>query len=259
MEIIPQMLEFVHDIPVKHYCGKYGWFQKKTGETGVFFCGQASCGREYCQKLYYIKRVRLVSDLIREHTLSRFFTLTTTRDKPVKAAWADFPHVWHKVLTILKRKYPTLKHATILEAHKDGFPHAHMFANMYLDKFMLSRHMSNCGGGGYTYAEKIEVQDGEIGEYVSKQLNIARYVGKEQVVTARHMLKPRARSFYRSKGMKTKYELERASRSKSDWVMVPERMWSETKEGFDKRHGVVYNESIDGYLLVRNMSEEKES
>jgi len=251
MKIIPSMLETVKDLPVKHYCGKYGWFNPSTGETGVFFCGLASCGRKYCQKLHYIKRVRLISDLIPEYDLWRFWTLTMGRNLPRKRAWTEFPGVWNKVRTVLVRKNPSMKYVAILEAHKDGYPHAHVFLNMYLDKFMVSRHMKNCGGGMYTYAEKIDQTSGDVAEYVSKQLNVARYVGKDQVITAKHMVKPRARTFWRSQGMKTEYEREKANKEKSGIVLVTEDLWRQTEEGFDKLHGVVYNRDMGMYLLIR--------
>lgn len=254
MKIIPQMLEHVKNIPAKHYCGSYSWLDKATGETFVFFCGLASCNRAYCQKLHYIKRVRLFSDLIPEYELDRFFTLTMKRDMTPESAWETIPHIWAKARRILKRIYVDLLFAAILEAHKDGYPHIHGFCNVYIPQRVWSEVFSSCGGGSYAWLEKVEVSDGKIVEYVHKQLNIAHYIGKDNVITAKHMVKPRARTFWRSTKMYTQYEKEQRNKEKGSIVFVPERLWQETKKGFDKLHTVVYNEDIGHYVLQRKFS-----
>ncbi len=252
-QTIPQMLEYVKHLPVKRYCGRYAWLNTDTGETSVFFCGLASCGRVYCQRLYYLKRVRLISDLIREYDLSRFLTLTMGHKLARCDAWGTMPHVWNKARTMMVRKHPGLQYCTILEAHKDGYPHLHGFVSHYIRQREWSNTFAACGGGSYAWIERVEVVDGDVGRYVTKQLNIARYVGKEQVITARQMVKPRARTFWRSQGMKTEYEQTRQA-AKSSAILVTEDIYHQTEKGFDKRAEVVYSKSI-GQWVVRMTSQ----
>jgi hypothetical protein len=252
MDILPEMLQNVKDLPIKHYCGSYAWFNKETGEPGVFFCGCASCGRAYCQKLYYIKRVRLQSDLIIEYDLKRFFTLTMKRNMSAREAWVQIPLVWGKARRILVRENPDLLFSANIEAHKDGYPHIHGFTNIWLHTSVWSKIFEKCGGGKIAWLEKVDMKDGAIPEYVCKQLGIARYIGKEQVITARQMLKPRARSFWRSRDMKTKYEKRE---KKSGIIMVSERLYKETEKGFDKLFDISYNEDIGHYVMCRKIVE----
>jgi len=239
MNIIPSMLRNVKNIPVKPYCGSWPWLNKKTGETSVFFCGLASCGREYCQKLYHFRRVRILSDLIQQYSLNRFFTITMGRDTDVHESWDRFPGIWDNVRRMLVRSFPGLRFASVMEAHKDGYPHMHGFLNRYVEQHWFSKTVSNCGGGDYVWIEAIEFKMG-IEEYVNKQLDVARYVGKEQVITARQMLKPRARSFFRSENMKTEHEKEKAG--ESDFILVKEHIYKQTEKGFDKIANIRYND-----------------
>lgn len=239
------------NIPIKSYCGRKAWFNKKTGKQSIFFCGLASCGRDYCQKLYYFKRTRLISHSIVEYDLKRFFTLTMDRKALCSESWKKIPYIWHKALTILKRKYSTFLFNAILEAHKDGYPHIHGFTNTYIPIKVWSHIFNACGGGKIAYVERIKIKDGDISQYVNKELNIARYVGKDQVITARQMLKSRARSFWRSQGMYTEEERKRKEAGKSDTILVWEDIYKETEKGFDKLMKISYDREYDSLRLTR--------
>ena len=243
-------IEIKGNVPIKSYCGCKAWFNKKTDKQAIFFCGLASCGREYCQKLYYLKRTKLLSCLIPEYSLKRFFTLTMNREYPCKASWEQIPYVWHKARTILQRKYSGFLFASILEAHKDGYPHIHGFTNTYILTKDWSHTFKSCGGGKIAHVRYIDVKDGDISQYVNKELDIARYVGKEQIITARQMLKPRARSFWRSQGMKAEFERIKKNVT-SDMVLVWEDIYKETEKGFDKLFDISYNKEYDSLVLQR--------
>ena len=143
------------------------------------------------------------------------------------------------------RKHAGLRYCAILEAHKDGYPHMHGFVNRYISQREWSRTTAACGGGSYAWVERIEVKDGEVGEYVTKQLNIARYVGKDQVITARQMVKARARTFWRSQGMKTFYEIS----GKSSAILITERVYNQTENGFDKTAKLVYSSKVGQWIV----------
>lgn len=236
--------------PIKAYCGCKAWYDKENDKQSVFLCGLASCGREYCQKLYYLKRIRLVSDLIPEYSLNRFFTLTMNREVPCEVSWKIIPYVWDKTRRILTRKYPGMIFLAILEAHKDGYPHIHGFTNTYIPQKVWSHTFQACGGGSIAYVTRVKVKDGDISAYVSKELDIARYIGKEQVITARDMLEPGARTFWRSQNMKSEYEKLKAN-VKSDVVLVWDDIYKETEKGFDKRFDISYDKEYGSLRLTR--------
>ena len=248
------MYHKVKNKTIKSYCGCHAWFNKETEETSIFFCGLASCGREYCQKLYYLKRMRLTTDLILEYGLNRFFTLTMGREIPFEASWEIIPKVWNKALTMLRRKYPGLLFMAILEAHKDSYPHIHGFVDTWIPQKVWSHIFQACGGGKIAHVEKINVKDGNMSAYVNKNLNISLYIGKNQIIDARDIMKPRARLFYRSRNMKTKYENERMN-AKSDMVLVWEDIYKKTKNGFDKLFDISYNREYNCLMLRRVLKE----
>jgi hypothetical protein len=171
---------------------------------------------------------------------------------PVREAWDAISYVWDKARKCLVRKFPDMLYSANLEAHLDGYPHIHGFTNIWLHTRVWSKIFEKSGGGKIAWLEKVKGTDGAISEYVCKQLGIARYIGKKQVITARQMLKPRARSFWRSRDMKTKYEKRE---KKSSIVMVPGHLYKETEKGFDKLFDIVYNEEIGHYVMCHRIVE----
>jgi len=167
------------------------------------------------------------------------------RDLTSEKCWDIIRYVWHKCRTGLKRDYPNFKYVSILEAHKDGYPHIHGFTNTWIKTEEWSRRFSSCGGGEVAWIEK--VKSGDITEYVSKQFNVVKYVGKNQVVTARQHLKPRQRSMWRSKGMKADFEL---NGKKGEWRLEKGIYYVDSKNGVDNLYKIVYNDK-DGYELCQ--------
>lgn len=225
------------------YCGAWAWFKGSTGDVGRYYCGLATCDREHCQKLFWLKRVKLLSGLIPKFHLDKFFTLTMDRGLTSQECWDTIRYVWHKCRTVLKRDYPNFKYVSILEAHKDGYPHIHGFTNTWIKTEEWSRRFSGCGGGEVAWVEK--VKSGDITEYVSKQFNVVKYVGKNQVVTARRHLKPRQRSIWRSKGMKADFELEGKT---AEWRLEKGTYFIDSENGVDNLYEVRYNENNQYYL-----------
>ena len=228
----------------KWYCGTWAWLNKESGEVKRYYCGLGRCDRPECQKLFWLRRVRLISALIPKYHLDKFFTLTMDRSLSKEEAWEKIASVWHKCRTGLKRDYLGFNYVAILEAHKDGYPHIHGFTNTWIATKEWSRRFSNCGGGKIAWIEK--VRSGDISEYVSKQLNIAKYVGKSQVVTAQKYLEKCKRSFWRSKGLKADFESEKG---KGNWSLEKGTYFISEKE-LDKLYKVEYNRE-SGYCLTQ--------
>jgi hypothetical protein len=77
---------------------------------------------------------------------------------------------------------------------------------------------SQCKGGAVVWIEK--VKDGGVSEYVSKSLEVCRYVGKENLLDA-YKEKRRHRSLWRSSGLKAKFELT----SSPDWDIIKQTVY----------------------------------
>jgi hypothetical protein len=229
----------------KWYCGSWAFLNGSTGDVKRYYCGLATCDREHCQKLFWLNRVKLLSGLIPKYHLDKFFTLTMDRGLTKEKCWDTIRYVWTNTRRGLRRDYPNFLFVSILEAHKDGYPHIHGFTNTWIKTEEWSRRFSACGGGEVAWVEK--VKSGDITEYVSKQFNVVKYVGKNQVVTARRYLKPRQRSMWRSKGMKADFELKG---KKSEWRLEKGIYFIDRKEGVDILYKVVYNEK-DGYFIYQ--------
>lgn len=218
------------------YCGNWLFFNQSTGENFRFFCGSAMCERSECKKMFWQKRVKLVSTLIIEYKLTRFFTLTMDREMPLEDSQSALPCIWNKFLTICRRKYPNWLFVAIRENHKDGYPHLHGFTNQWMRQKEYSNHWQACGGGKMAWVEKVK-SSGEMGEYVAKQLG--RYVGKQNLVCGKIDAGKGERTIWRSVGMKASYE----EKEGKDFVLVKAKM-------FDNEGNMLYNIKQEGKIYV---------
>lgn len=251
----------------KWYCGGWAWINEATGEVKPFYCGLATCDREQCQKMYWLKRVRLISALITKYKLYKFFTLTMDTRLNQEDAWYKISNIWTNTRRGLRRDYDNFLFVSILEANKKGYPHIHGFTNTWISTTEWGDRFEGCGGGHYAWVEK--VKSGDISEYVSKEFNVVKYVGKSQVVTAKKYLKKRQRSLWRSKGMKADFELENGD---GEWTLDKEAFFVDKKLGVDILEEMIYNREYDYYLhkatstpcsegdkwLIRKVSEKME-
>lgn len=206
-------------------CGHWGVLGP-TGPLKRFFCGGGSCTRPECQKLFWSHRVALLTALIGEHGLTRFFTLTLDREAVRGDPWDYIHSPWSKLRKRLNRRY-AFNFVAVLEAHKDkAYPHIHGFTNVWLAQRDWSAHWAGCGGGPIVWVEK--VKDKALSTYVSKQIEVARYVGKDNLRKA-YEQRGRHRTLWRSKGLKAKFEL------------TTEPGWSIVKEHVFKEDGTMYS------------------
>lgn len=204
-------------------CGEWAWFHPERGYS-EFFCGSMSCGRQKCKKLFWSRRVRLITALIQEHGLKRFFTLTLERGKvgPNEDPWDYIHHPWSKFRKRMSRRYD-FKFVAILESHKNKiWPHIHGFTDVWMNQVSWSDMWDQCGGGPVVWIEGCD--NGDLSKYVSKQIEVARYVGKENLEVAYKERKGH-RTLWRSKNLKAKYELT----SSDKWDIVKEGVFVEGK------------------------------
>lgn len=201
-------------------CGEWAWYHPEKGYSR-WYCGSASCHRSKCHTLFWSRRVRLISALIEEHGLIRFFTLTLDPGMIVGNPWNYIHSPWVKMRHRLKRRRSDFKFVAVLERHKNrDVPHIHGFTNLWLHQRQWSTLWHESCGGKIVWVEK--VKDGDLSAYVSKELNVAKYVGKENLVGVYKDRKV-LRTLWRTRGLKAKYELQK----ETEWSIVKEAMYKE--------------------------------
>lgn len=203
-------------------CGQWALYHMPTERYIRWFCGSATCRRPECIKKFWSARVRLISALIDEYSLIRFFTLTLNRDNIPTGmnAWDYIHSPWSKLRKRLNR-IANFKFVAILEAHKNNkYPHIHGFTNIWLHQQKWSKLWSECEGGEVVWIEKVK-EDG-VSQYVSKSLEVAKYVGKDNLARANKQ-KGKHRTLWRSTKLKAKFELT----SSKDWVIIKRKVFNE--------------------------------
>jgi len=210
-------------------CGEWAWYHPAKG-LSRFYCGGGNCERPKCQELFWSRRVRLISALISEHELKRFFTLTLDPECIQGDSWAYIHHPWSKLRKRIARRFPGWKFVAILERHKSrDVPHIHGFTDIYMETRQWSHMWEAVGGGRIVWLERVK-DAVRVGEYVGKQLEVAKYVGKQNPVASYRVTEggetKRVRTLWRSKGLKAKYELT----SEEGWCIIQESVYGEEGE-----------------------------
>ena len=169
--------------------------------------------------------MRLISALVDEYDLNKFFTLTLDRGKVKEdEAWTEIHHVWSKFRKRMNRR-EKFRFVAVLESHKNTkYPHVHGFTSMWMAQEEWSSIWEDCGGGKIVWVSKVD-ESKDTSEYVTKELNVAKYVGKEQLSEGYKKRNGR-RTLWRSSGLRAKHELTK----EEDWVMIKERVFEENGE-----------------------------
>jgi len=171
--------------------------------------------------------VRLITALIQEHDLTKFFTLTLDRvllEQSSDQPWEYIHHPWSKMRKRMNRKFAAFNFVAILEGHKnDNYPHIHGFTNVWMDQKSWSSMWDACGGGRIVWIEQVKNEG--LSEYVSKSIEVARYVGKEQLREG-YKNKKGHRTLWRSKGLKANFELKK----EPGWCIIKENVFNEEGE-----------------------------
>lgn len=164
-------------------------------------CNGRSCIREECRATYAWKRIKEIADLAEQNKLDRFITLSLDREvfETAADAWKGISKVWLKFRHRLLRKYKGIKFVCVLEKHKkNDYPHIHGLVNRWIDEAWMRKNWDECGGGRHVDIERVT---GDITGYLTKQLNIAKYFGKDNLDVA-NWVAPRQRVIWKSRGLK---------------------------------------------------------
>lgn len=201
-------------------CGEWAWHHPEDGYQR-FLCGSANCHRVECKNLFWSRRVRLITALIEEYSLKKFFTLTLDPQMVSGDPWVYIHHPWAKFRKRMNRRHSDFKFVAVLEGHKTrNVPHIHGFTNVWMHQRAWSTMWHDSCGGSVVWVEK--VSDPKLSEYVSKQIEVARYVGKAQLGDG-YKHRSGSRTLWRSTKLKAKFELT----SLSEWCIVKENIYKE--------------------------------
>ena len=212
-------------------CRPMMWFNRVTHERRPYYCNSARCHRKECVENWARRRMAIANGLISKYGLTRFFTLTVDRSMSLSEAW-DSIHAWWKVFRDKVRYYLSkterkLQYFAVLEAHKDGYPHIHGFWNVFVRQKYIAKMWSESAPGKMVHVKAIE-DSKSASDYLG--LDMGKYLGKDQSVKGARNAKHRQRTFWRSQGMKTEFELDRESKiGYTDWELVKERYNGKTK------------------------------
>lgn len=178
--------------------------------------------------MFWSRRVKLITALIQEYSLIRFFTLTLDPSYLNNAsvdAW-EYIHVpWSRLRKRLKRISPDFRFVAILEKHKHrNVPHIHGFTNLWLDVKDWSRMWNECKGGKIVWIEQVK-EGQKVSQYVNKQIEVARYVSKDTIMPS-YKIKKRYHTLWRSKNTKAEFELTK----EEGWSIIKEEVYNERGE-----------------------------
>lgn len=215
-------------------CRAMYWYNTITCERMPYYCNSARCFRTECLEHWARKRIAICNDLIKKIDRPRFFTLTVSTDTPASEAW-NMVSTWWKAFRYKIRHWldkmglPKMVYFAILECTKKGMPHIHGFWNFYIPKKVLSYLWSKCAPG-YIVDVKIVEDKKAASDYLCT--DIGKYLGKKQSIDGARMAGHRKRTFWRSVGLYTNYELDNRNTPSDNkgWTLIKENSHGKTKQ-----------------------------
>lgn len=141
--------------------------------------------------------------------------------------WVYIHHPWSKMRKRINRVFPGWRYVAVLERHKErDVPHLHGFTDIWMDQREWSRHWHESCGGKVVWIERVR-DTVSVGDYVSKQLEVAKYVGKDQIRPMYEVEedgeRKKVRTLWRSKDTKARFELT----TSDEWCIIKEGVYRE--------------------------------
>jgi len=211
------------------YCHSWYFRNSITGEISLFKCKLPRCNHRDCIQAWSTKRLAIFIGVCEKYGLNKFFTLTLDRSIELEERWRNIPFIWlkmrHRLQRIAKKRNSTFLFIAGLEAQKDGTPHIHGFTNLWLEQIEWSRLWNECGGGTFIWIEKVD-DYAKIGDYVNKEIEVYKYVGKDNLETTIDHIAKRKRTYWRSKKLWTDFEIEKKKKEEyneeygTNWELI---------------------------------------
>ncbi len=197
------------------------------------------CGSRFCDVCSRIKAKEWQTKLIGSFLQKRCVMITLTFDESAPDPFFNpryYSDAWDKFLKRLRRKYPSLCFARMVELTKAGRPHFHVLVDRYIPQDYVSKAFEDCGGGKIAWCNLVDA--GRATWYITK------YVTKSFDCNSRgpyFFFMSRMRSVSASRGLF--YTIPRKPGAYfiafGTWEEVQRDLFAESKE-----HGILSNKIL---------------
>jgi len=148
-------------------------YQEKDGKH-THLIVPVKCKSWECPVCRRIKS-KIVSDFIKNKFKNKqvyMWTLTHFRSKSLEETWRDLGECWNRLRTYVKKEFGEFEYVRVIEPHKtDGYPHAHIILDRYVNEGTLSKLLTAWGFGWNFHSKRMSSAGSA--RYVSKYLTKA--------------------------------------------------------------------------------------
>lgn len=188
-----------HETRVQN-CGRYAVIVQQSTPVGTCYVRYiARCGSRFCWDCSQIKarswQKKIIASFKNSHCIMVTLTFPSSAPDPVLSP-LYYSRAWEHFLKRLRRRYPDLRFARIVELTANGRPHFHVLIDQYVPQKYVSWAFAHCGGG--SIADCRYIQPGRAARYVTK------YITKTydpEGAAARFFFISRMRSISTSRGL----------------------------------------------------------
>jgi len=151
-------------------CGQFAVIIRQPTPLGTCYVQyRTRCGSRFCSACSSQKSTEWQRKIIGSFAQKKCIMITLTFDDRAPDPFIDpayYSRVWDTFVKRLRRKYPALCYARIVELTRKGRPHFHVLVDRYIPQRYVSWAFSNCGGGTIAYCQYVD--PGRSAKYVTK-------------------------------------------------------------------------------------------
>lgn len=158
-------------------CGTFAVIIKQPTLFGPCFVQyRTRCGSRFCTVCSQIKMEEWQHKIIGSFSNKKTVMMTLTFDDSAPDPFFNpgyYSRAWDTFLKRLRRRYPKLAFARMVEITGAGRPHFHVLINQYIPQKYVSWAFEKCGGGKIAYLQFVDPGRSAkyITKYVTKSLN----------------------------------------------------------------------------------------
>lgn len=153
-------------------CGSFAVIVRQQTPFGPCYVRYiARCNSRFCRPCATLKSKEWQKKIVGSFKKSHCVMITLTFDASAPSPLADpkyYSLAWDTFLKRLRRRYPQLRFARLVELTKSGRPHFHILVNQYIPQKYISWAFAECGGG--SVADIRYVDPGRSAIYVTKYI-----------------------------------------------------------------------------------------
>lgn len=153
-------------------CGTFGVIIRHPTPLGTCYVQyRTRCGSRFCTYCCSIKahewRRKLIGSFANKKCI--MITLTFDDQAPDPFARPDYYSLaWDTFLKRLRRRYPALCFARMVEMTREGRPHFHILVDRYIPQKYVSWAFDKCGGGRVVWCQFVD--PGRSAKYITKYI-----------------------------------------------------------------------------------------